>query len=67
MVLSRGARTIVVTDHTKFGRHGLVKVCDFADVRELFTDRLPPRDVALALQEAGVEVTVANGLREAAA
>jgi hypothetical protein len=33
----------------------------------LFTDRLPPRDVALALQEAGVEVTVANGLREAAA
>ncbi len=67
MVLSRGARAIVVTDHTKFGRHGLVKVCDFADIRELFTDRLPPRDVASALQEAGVQVTVANGLREAAA
>jgi DeoR family glycerol-3-phosphate regulon repressor len=67
MVLSRGARTIVVTDHTKFGRHGLVKVCGFDDFREIFTDRLPPRDVAAAFEEAGVKVTVANGPHEAVA
>lgn len=67
MVLTRGARTIVVTDHTKFGRHGLVKVCDFKDFRELVTDRLPPRDVAMALSEAGVSVQIAGGVREAAA
>ncbi|WP_274630295.1 DeoR/GlpR family DNA-binding transcription regulator [Arvimicrobium flavum] len=67
MVLTRGARTVVVTDHTKFGRHGLVKVCDFKDFQELYTDHLPPRDVAAALEEAGVRVIVANGLREAAA
>lgn len=58
MVLARGARTVAVTDHTKFGRQGLVKVCGFKDVQELFTDRQPPRDIAVALGEAGVKLTV---------
>jgi len=66
-VLARGARTVVVTDHTKFGRHGLVKVCGFGDFRELVTDRLPPRDVVHALGEAGVSVQVAGSVREVAA
>jgi DeoR family glycerol-3-phosphate regulon repressor len=30
MVLSRGQRSIVVTDHSKFGRPGLVHVCGFS-------------------------------------
>jgi DeoR family glycerol-3-phosphate regulon repressor len=38
----RGARAVVVTDHSKFGRHGLVKVCDFSVLGELVTDRAPP-------------------------
>ena len=67
MVLSRGARAIAVTDHTKFGRHGLVKVCDLSDLAELFTDRLPPDEVGAALDDAGVEVTVAGALRDVAA
>jgi DeoR family transcriptional regulator, glycerol-3-phosphate regulon repressor len=57
-VLRRGGRTIVVTDHSKFGRHGLVKVCDFVDFRELYTDGAPPRDIAAALTEAGVQTIV---------
>jgi DeoR family glycerol-3-phosphate regulon repressor len=60
MVLSRGARRIVVTDHTKFGRQGLVQVCGFDGFGELFTDRAPPADVASALEAGDVVLTVAG-------
>jgi DeoR family glycerol-3-phosphate regulon repressor len=59
MVLSRGARAIAVTDHSKFGRHGLVKVCDFSGLGELVTDRAPPAEIAARLAEAGVTLTIA--------
>jgi DeoR family glycerol-3-phosphate regulon repressor len=64
MVLSRGQRTLVVTDHSKFGKRGLVQVCGFAGLSELITDRSPPADCAAALDTAGVHVVVAAGLRE---
>ena len=60
MVLSRGARTLVVTDHTKFGRQGLVQVCGFDGINELVTDRSPPADIGSALTAGGVKVTVAG-------
>ncbi|MBA3447405.1 MAG: DeoR/GlpR transcriptional regulator [Pseudaminobacter sp.] len=60
MVLSRGARSVVVTDHTKFGRQGLVQVCGFSGFSELATDRPPPRDIALALEEAGTRLAIAG-------
>ncbi len=60
MVLSRGSRTVVVTDHTKFGRHGLVQVCGFPGIKELATDRPPPADIGSALTAGGVKVTVAG-------
>mgnify|MGYP002079204837 FL=1 len=59
MVLSRGARAVAVTDHSKFGRHGLVRVCDFSGLGELVTDRAPPAEIANRLEEAGVTLTVA--------
>lgn len=58
-VLSRGARSLVVTDHTKFGRPGLVRVCRLSEFGELATDRPPPPDIAEALASAGVRVSVA--------
>ena len=58
MVLARGARTLVVTDHSKFGRQGLVQVCGFDGFDELFTDRSPPADIAAALDAADVRLTV---------
>jgi DeoR family glycerol-3-phosphate regulon repressor len=58
-VLSRGARSVVVTDHTKFGRPGLVQVCRLSDFSDLATDRDPPADIAEALAAAGVRVAVA--------
>lgn len=60
MVLSRGQRSVVVTDHTKFGRHGLVEVCDFSGFSELATDRPPERDIADALAAAGTRLVVAQ-------
>ena len=59
-VVSRGKRAVVITDHTKFGRQGLVRVCEFGALTELFTDRIPPRDIGSALKTAGVSVVLAS-------
>ena len=59
-VLTCGSRRVVVTDHTKFGRQGLVKVSGFDGFDEIVSDRAPPSDIAAALREAGVRLTVAG-------
>ena len=59
MVLSRGARALVVTDHTKFGRRGLVRVCGLEGFGELFTDIAPDEDIAAALAGAGAALRLA--------
>jgi len=58
-VLARGDRRVVVTDHTKFGRRGLISVAGFAEVTELVTDAPPPAAIAEALQAAGTRLTLA--------
>ncbi|TIO38168.1 MAG: DeoR/GlpR transcriptional regulator, partial [Mesorhizobium sp.] len=50
----------VVTDHTKFGRQGLVQVCGFDGFSELATDQPPPRDIAAALSQAGARLSIAT-------
>lgn len=60
MVLSRGQRSLVVTDHTKFGRQGLVRVCGFDGFSELATDQPPPADIAAALSQAGARLAIAT-------
>lgn len=59
MVLTRGRRRIAVTDHSKFGRQGLVKVCDFSALTEIVTDRQPPVAIGEALDSAAVGVLLA--------
>ena len=63
VVLTRGTRTVVVTDHTKFGRQGLVQVCGFDAFGELATDQPPPRDIAAAIEKAGAKLLVAHSGR----
>ena len=60
MVLSRGRRAVAVTDHSKFGRQGLVKVCDFSGITEIVTDEMPPEDIASGLTRASVLITLAT-------
>ncbi len=57
-VLMRGRRTLVVTDHSKFGREGLVRVSGFDAITELATDRPPPGDIAEAIEAAGARLVV---------
>lgn len=59
-VLACGARRIVATDATKFGRRGFIRVSDFAQVDVLVTDRAPPADLTAALLAAGTEVMAAG-------
>jgi DeoR family transcriptional regulator, glycerol-3-phosphate regulon repressor len=59
VVLSRGTRSVVVTDHSKFGRQGLVQVCGFDGFSELATDQPPPPEIVEALKQAGTRLLVA--------
>ncbi|MGB7270427.1 MAG: DeoR/GlpR family DNA-binding transcription regulator [Albidovulum sp.] len=62
-VLSRGERRVVVTDHSKFGRRGLISVCGFDGVTDLITDAAPSSAISEALQAAGTKLTVAGDTR----
>ena len=44
-VLPQAATVIVVADHTKFNRPGVIKVCDFSAIDILLTDQLPPQSI----------------------
>jgi DeoR family glycerol-3-phosphate regulon repressor len=58
-VLSRGEKKIIATDHSKFGQSALVKVCDFADIDLLITDKRAPEDVEAAVLGAGIGIEIA--------
>ncbi|MBU2327217.1 MAG: DeoR/GlpR family DNA-binding transcription regulator [Alphaproteobacteria bacterium] len=58
-VLMRGQRTLVVTDHSKFGRDGLVRVCGFEAISELATDKAPSAEIAQAIADAGARLLIA--------
>jgi len=60
MVLSRGEQTHVVSDHTKFGRRGLVSVCGLSGFGQIVTDRVPEAALAEALALAGARVVIAE-------
>lgn len=59
-VMARADRTMVVADHSKFGSHAPVKVCDFENIDLLITDRPPPPALARRLAAAGAEVLIAD-------
>lgn len=60
MALRCGEKSVVISDRSKFGRSGLVKVADFEDVDLLVTDASPPPDLASALEAGEVEIEVAG-------
>ena len=55
-VLTRGERRVVVSDSSKFGTKGFVKVCGFEAVNELVTDAAPEGSLAGVLEAANVKV-----------
>ena len=61
-VLSCGQQRTVVTDHTKFSRSALVKVCGFNDFDLLITDEMPPNDVIGRMHAGSADFIVADPL-----
>jgi len=59
-VLAMGNRRIVVTDHSKFGKRGLVEVTGFEAVTDFITDSMPPPDIVKALANAETNLGIAG-------
>ena len=59
-LMQRAERTLVVTDHTKFGGHAPVRVCGFEEIDLLITDRAPPPELAQRIADARVRLLVAD-------
>lgn len=60
-VIARAHRTIVVTDHTKFGQNAPMVACKPGDVDTVVTDRPLPGQMAECLAQWDVEVMVVDG------
>ncbi len=59
MVLRCGQQRTVVTDHSKFTRSALVKVCDFDEFDLLVTDARPPSAIIERLEASSTALEVA--------
>lgn len=59
-VLKCGRRRLVITDHTKFTRTALVKVCDFNDFDLIVTDAPPPPEIVEQLNAGSASFEVAG-------
>ena len=57
-VLAQGEQATIITDHSKLGRSGLVKVCDFSQFDMLITDKMPNSDILDRLREAGTSIEI---------
>ena len=60
-VIRRAHRTIVVTDHTKFGQNAPMVACEPGAVDTVVTDRALPEQMAECLSRWDVEVMVVEG------
>lgn len=58
-VLACGERRVVVTDSSKFGRRGFIRVAGFDRLDEVVCDTTPPPDVLTSMQAAGVSIVLA--------
>lgn len=55
-IIRRAKRSIVLADHSKFGRRALVSVCDFHEIDMLITDQVPTDSIYRRLEEEGVTI-----------
>jgi DeoR family transcriptional regulator of aga operon len=52
--------TVVVADHTKFGKRGFSRICGLDKIQHMITDEGVSPDTILKLEEAGIQVTVSS-------
>lgn len=58
LIVESGDRTILVADHTKFGKTALAKVCELASVDTIITDHDLPQKTAQAIEQLGIELSL---------
>jgi len=59
-IIDRSEKCLVVADHSKFGRRGVVRVCGFERIATLISDRAPPPEFNRMMAAAGTEIMVAG-------
>lgn len=65
-IIANARQVFLVTDHTKFNRNPMVRVCHISEIDALFTDRQPPEEIQTVLGEAKVRLYVAESAGGAA-
>jgi len=63
-IIANARQVFLVTDHSKFNRNPMVRVCQIAEIDALFTDRLPPEEIQAALRVAKTRLHVADSAGE---
>ena len=58
LMLRSAAHSVIVADHTKFGRVALARICDLREVSLLITDRGIENEALTRLKKLGVQVDV---------
>lgn len=56
LFISKAREIIVVSDHTKFGKRGLVSLVPITSVHKIITDRETPQEYVEAIRKEGVEI-----------
>lgn len=62
VIFRNSERTLLVADHSKFGRRAMIRFGSFADIDALFTDVTPEDPYASAIHNEGTEVYVSDDL-----
>jgi DeoR family transcriptional regulator of aga operon/DeoR family myo-inositol catabolism operon transcriptional repressor len=58
-MVAAGRKVVILADHSKLNKPGLVSFCNFEDVDLLITSELADPDILDHLRSLGVEVEVA--------
>jgi DeoR family glycerol-3-phosphate regulon repressor len=57
-IISNARKVILAADHSKFGRTAMVKQASLSQIDHLFTDKLPPAELAEIIHRHQIEMTV---------
>ena len=63
-IIDNARQVFLATDHTKFTRNPMVRLCHISEIDALFTDRQPPEEIQSALDHAKVALFVAPAPNE---
>lgn len=57
-IIESSRQVLLVTDHSKFSRHAIVRLGSITDVEHIFTDREPPEKIVKLLQGNNVKLSI---------